>query len=156
MRSHHNHAKTALICAFLCPETHPFLSALFLQWPSFCRHDWCQGGRMAACLWWETVAHVAGLAAKIWHYWLKKIKEGKGGRGGVQKGGPFKPCEIVVSGLPVIFTASPPLFPDTPSPPPPTHTNPTHINMADVNQLLLFHSGVTKMKIKTVQVRSWE
>ena len=84
-RCHHNHCKTAVICAFLSPQTHPFLSALFFQWPSFCRHAW---SGMAACVWWETVAHVAGLAAKIWHYWLKKNKRGEKG-GGVYRKRPF-------------------------------------------------------------------
>lgn len=95
------------------------MSALFLQCPSFFRHGRCQGSRMAASLWWETVAHVLG--------WLpsfgiigKRRGEGGAGLGGGGEGGrytergSFQPCEIVVSVVGMIFIAFPP-FLNTPS-----------------------------------------
>lgn len=118
-----------LFCFVFSLQT-PFMSALFLQYPSFFRHRWCQGSRMAASLWWETVAHVLG--------WLPSfgiIGERNGGRrreewGRCAERGPFKPCEIVVSVVGMIFIPFPPFLNTLfqflplsssfcPSPPPP-------------------------------------
>lgn len=84
------------------------MSALFLQCPSFFRHGWCQGRRMAASHRWETVAYVLG--------WLPSfgiIGERSGGRRSEEWGrcterGPFKPDEIVVSVVGMIFIPVPP------------------------------------------------
>lgn len=92
------------------PKQTPFMSAVVLQWLSFFRHHWCQGSGMAASLWWETVAHVL--------CWLPSFgiigEEGVGrervGSGGSTERGPFKPCEIVLSVVGMIFIPFPPFL----------------------------------------------
>lgn len=88
------------------------MSALFLQWPSFFRRDWCQGGRMVSDG--KLLLMSLGSLPRFGIIGLKKRVVGVGG-GGVQKWGPFQPCVIVVSVLAVIFRACPPLFPHAPS-----------------------------------------
>lgn len=89
------------------------MSAVVLQWPSFFRHRWCQGSRMAASLWWETVAHVLG--------WLPSFGIiGEGGEGREEgrrctERGPFKPCEIVLSVVGMIIPLPPSLRLKNPS-----------------------------------------
>lgn len=68
----------------------------------------------------------AGSAAKFWHYWWggerwgvwvsRALVGGCGSGGGVQRGRPFQPCEIVLSAVGRIFIAlPPPPQPSTPS-----------------------------------------
>lgn len=97
---------------FFAPKQTPFMSALFLQWPSFFRRDWCQGGRMVSDG--KLLLMSLGSLPRFGIIGLKK-KEGRVVVVGVQNWGPFQPCVIVVSVLAVIFAASPPLFPHAPS-----------------------------------------
>lgn len=128
MRPHHNQTKTALICASLSssPSNRPHSCLLS---SSSGRHSPDMTGAKAAG--WLPVSDgklllmSLGWLPRIGIIGLKRERRGGGrqrcgmggswGRGRCTEGGPFQPCEIVVSVLAGMFTASPPFFLHSPS-----------------------------------------
>lgn len=94
MCSHQNHSQTIKrhwYVLFFFSEQTPFMSALSLQCPSFFRRRRCQGSRMAASPWWETVAHVPGWLPSFGIIGKRRGKEERGGgERRRRKGGGFR------------------------------------------------------------------